>query len=70
MRIDGKLTSLQTDTSEREAARRYDHVARGMGRPTNLNLDGTPGNAKKVPPPNPEKQSNYTGVSWHSRDQW
>ena len=49
---------------------RYDRKARSMGRPTNFNLDGTKGDAKKRPPPNPEKQSKHTGVSWDSRDQW
>ena len=71
MTMDGKLTHLGgTCPSEREAARRYDHVARGLGRPTNFNLDGTPGDAKKAPPQNPEKQSKYTGLAWHSNSQW
>ena len=62
--IDGKKTYLGTDASERGAARRYDREARSMGKDTNFNLDGTKGNAKKPPPPNPK------GVSWNSRDQW
>jgi len=62
--IDRKLTFLGTYASEREAALRYDRVARSMGRPTNFNLDGTPGNAKKRQLMNPEKQSEHTGVSW------
>ena len=66
IRIDGKFTNIGTYESEREAARRFDHVARSMGKPTNFNLDGTPGDAKKAQPMNPEKQSKYTGVSWHS----
>jgi hypothetical protein len=67
--IDGKITKLGTHASEREAALRYDHVARSMGKPTNFKLDGTPGNAKKLPPINPEKRSKYTGVAWHSGTQ-
>ena len=62
--IDRKLTGLGTYASEREAALRYDREARSMGKDTNFNLDGTKGNAKKPPPPNPK------GVSWNSRDQW
>ena len=60
---------LGIDASEREAARRYDRKARSMGRPTNFNLDGTPGDAKKRPPPNPEKQSKHKGVMWHFASQ-
>ena len=70
IRIDGKQTVLGTDATERQAALRYDTAAGSMGRPTNVNLDGNPGDAKKRPPPNPEKQSKHTGVRWHSRDQW
>ena len=68
--IDRKLTSLGTYASEREAALRYDRVARSMDKDTNFNLDGTKGSAKKPPPMmNPEKESNHTGVSWHSISQ-
>ena len=68
--IAGKVTSLGTYASEHEAALRYDREAWSVGRPTNFNVDGTPGDAKKNQPPNPEKQSKHTGVSWNSRDQW
>ena len=67
--IDGKYTALGTYASEREAALRYDRVARSMGKPTNFNLDGTPGNAKKAQPMNPEKQSKHKGVAWHFASQ-
>ena len=67
--IDGKQTYLGTDATERQAAKRYDREARSMGRPTNFNLDGTPGDAKKAPPSNPEMQSNHKGVSWHFANQ-
>ena len=69
IRIDGKRTVLGTDATERQAALRYDTAAGSMGRPTNFNKDGTPGNAKKQPQPNPEKQSNHKGVSWKSQNQ-
>ena len=67
--IDGKITNLGTYASEREAALRYDHVARSMGKPTNFKLDGTPGDAKKRQLMNPEKQSEHTGVCWKSQNQ-
>ena len=66
---DGKFTYLGTDATEREAARRYDRKARSIDKPTNFNLDGTPGNAKKPQPMNVEKQSKHTGVSWNSDHQ-
>ena len=40
-----------------------------MGKPTNFNLDGTPGDAKKRQLQNPEKQSEHTGVCWNSQHQ-
>ena len=67
--IDGKITNLGTYASEREAALRYDTAAGSMGRPTNFKLDGTPGDAKKRQPQNPEKQSKHTGVAWHFASQ-
>ena len=67
--IDGKQTNIGIYASEREAALRYDTAAGSMGRPTNFKLDGTPGDAKKAQPPNPEKQSKHTGVRWHFASQ-
>ena len=74
IKVKGKANDIGTFGGEREAAEAYDEWARELGRPTNFNLDGTPGEARKKGAPrstfsSAEKQSDFRGVSWDTRCQ-